>query len=86
MCVCVGGGGGEGGGRGGGRGPHELKVGWVRKLLVLWNSEPKIDPSMISSGGMFTIESWCTFVEGEGRGHTINTLLALCSSCMHFTS
>ena len=55
------------GGEGGG-GPHELKVGCVRKLLVLWNSEPKMDPSMISSGGMFTIESWCTFVEGEGRG------------------
>ena len=39
----------------------------MRKLLVLWNSEPEMDPSMISSGGMFTIESWCTFVEGEGR-------------------
>ena len=58
VCVCVW----EGGG-----GPHELKVGCVRKLLVLWNSEPKMEPSIISSGDMSTIESWCAFVEGEGR-------------------
>ena len=39
----------------------------MRKLLVLWNSEPKMEPSIISSGDMSTIESWCAFVEGEGR-------------------
>ena len=44
-----------------------MKVGCVRKLLVLWNSEPKMEPSIISSGDMSTIESWCAFVQGEGR-------------------
>ena len=77
MCV----GRGEGGGGGGGGGPHELKVGCVRKLLVLWNCEPKMDPSMISSGGMFTIESWCAFVEGAYKKHTHKQLVTIVHTC-----